>query len=292
MDTQRSLYLRIVQAPFVVRARRASRAIAASVAALVRAIRYPSRRSLCSPSGRTDLANSIGSGEALVLNSRTIIKKSVASIIDKILLLVFPCCCTYCKRLLDRRAIFCPSCTEMIRPIVSTAMPLTQTRSMKIIALSAYQDPVRVLILAKRWSDIHAGSRLGQLIWDHTNFHTAQADYIIPIPLHWTRYSKRGFNQAEQMARVLATNKAIPMVKILKRIKKTAFQADLSAPERQANVKDVFELVCSDKEQFRNKHLVLVDDLLTTGSTITSAARELLVLKPASITVVVAARVV
>lgn len=180
----------------------------------------------------------------------------------------------------------------MIRPIVSTAMPLTQTRSMKVIALSAYQDPVRALILAKRWSDIQAGSHLGQLIWDHTNFRTTQADFIIPIPLHWSRYSKRGFNQAEQIARVLAKNKGIPMAKILKRVKKTAFQAALSAPERQANVKDAFELVCSDVERFRNKHLVLVDDLLTTGSTIKSAAHQLLALKPASITIVVAARVV
>jgi ComF family protein len=163
---------------------------------------------------------------------------------------------------------------------------------MKVIALSAYRDPVRVLILAKRWSDIHAGAKLGQLVWDHTHFSSTPADYIIPVPLHWSRYTSRGFNQAEQMARVLATKKEIPMVKILKRVKKTAFQADLSAPERQANVKDAFELVCSDVERFRNKHLVLVDDLLTTGSTIKSAARELLVLKPASITVVVAARVV
>lgn len=221
-----------------------------------------------------------------------LVKKGVVLAIDKISLLLFPCCCAYCKKLLDHRAIFCSDCTHMMRPIVSIAMPLTQTRSMKVIALSAYQDPVRVLILAKRWSDIQAGAHLGQLIWDHTNFRAMQADYIIPIPLHWSRYAKRGFNQAEQIARVLANNKGIPMVKVLKRVKKTAFQADLSAPERQANVKDAFELICSDIEKFRNKHLVLVDDLLTTGSTIKSAAHELLLLKPASITVVVAARVV
>jgi ComF family protein len=220
------------------------------------------------------------------------IKKGIASVVNKISLLLFPCCCAYCRKVLEQRAIFCQSCTHMMRPIVSTAMPLTQTRSMKVIALSAYQDPVRVLVLAKRWSDIQAGSHLGQLIWDNTNFRTIQADYIIPIPLHWSRYAKRGFNQAEQMARVLATHKEIPMAKVLKRVRKTAFQAKLSAPERQANVKDAFQLVCSDVERFRNKHLVLVDDLLTTGSTIKAAARELLALKPASITVVVAARVV
>lgn len=293
MDTQKSLYLRIVRAPFVVRARRASRTITEPIITLARTIRHPSRFSLCSTSGRTDLIMPIGSSGLHICSYRTrVIKKKVASIIDKILLLLFPCCCAYCRRLLDRRAIFCASCTHMMRPVVSTAIMLTQTRSMKVIALSAYQDPVRALILAKRWSDIQAGSNLGKLIWDHTNFRTTQADFIIPIPLHWSRYAKRGFNQAEQMARVLAKNKDIPMVKILRRVKKTAFQAKLSAAERQTNVRDAFELVNSDAELFRNKHLVLVDDLLTTGSTIKSAAHELLVLKPASITIVVAARVV
>ena len=221
-----------------------------------------------------------------------LIPESLEQMSERISLLFFPSCCACCKKLLTKRVILCSLCTEMMRPVVSTAMPITQTRSIKIISLSAYRDPVRVLILAKRWSDIHAGTQLGRLVWDHTCFSTTQADYIIPIPLHWSRFTSRGFNQAEQIARVLAQKKEIPMVKILKRIKKTAFQADLSAPERQANVKDAFELVCADVERFHNKHLVLVDDLLTTGSTVKSAARELLALKPASITVVVAARVV
>lgn len=206
--------------------------------------------------------------------------------------LLFPCCCTYCKKLIDGRAVFCNSCMEMIRPIVSGSIQLTQTRSMKVIALSAYRDPIRLLILAKRWSDIHAGSQLGQLFWDLTMFRNIPADYIIPIPLHWSRYARRGFNQSEEMARVLARNKGIPMVKIIKRIKKTKFQASLSAPERQANVKEAFALVGHDFECYKNKHLILVDDLLTTGSTIKSAARLLLSVKPASITIVVAARVV
>ena len=222
----------------------------------------------------------------------TCIKKGIAKVLNKIVLMIFPCCCCHCKRLLDRRDIFCLSCSEMIRPVVTTSMLLTQTRSMKVVALSGYRDPVRVLILAKRWSDIHAGALLGQLIWDRTNFRTEPADYIIPVPLHWSRYSVRGFNQAEQIAKVLAKKRGIPMAKVLKRVKKTAFQADLSAHARQSNVKDAFELVCSDVELFRHKHLVLVDDLLTTGSTIKSAAHKLLALKPASITIVVAARVV
>jgi len=220
------------------------------------------------------------------------VTRSLSYFFNRISLLFFPCCCTYCKKLLNSRVIFCDDCKEMIRPLVSGSLQLTQTRSMKVIALSAYRDPIRLLILAKRWSDIQAGSQLGQLLWDLSIFRTIDADYIIPVPLHWSRYARRGFNQAQEMARVLARNKGVPMVKLVKRVKKTKFQAGLAAPERQANVNEAFELVGSDLERYRNKHLILVDDLLTTGSTIKSAARVLLQVKPSSITVVVAARVV
>jgi ComF family protein len=180
----------------------------------------------------------------------------------------------------------------MIRPIVSGSIQLTETRSMKVIAVSAYRDPIRSLILAKRRSDIQAGKLLGQLIYDLTIFHSIPADYIVPIPLHWSRYARRGFNQAEEIAKVLARKKGIPLAKLLKRIKKTEFQAGLSAQQRTLNVQEAFELVGKDIDRYKNKHIILVDDLLTTGSTVKAAAKVLLQAKPASITIVVAARVV
>jgi len=59
---------------------------------------------------------------------------------------------------------------EMIRPIVSGSIQLTRTRSMKVIALSAYRDPIRPLILAKRWSDINAAIPIRLFVMGPFNF--------------------------------------------------------------------------------------------------------------------------
>lgn len=205
--------------------------------------------------------------------------------------LFMPTCCAHCKRLLDYDAILCKFCLEMVRPIVSCPISITKSRNVSVHAISDYRDPIRSLILAKRWSDIIAGRQLGQLVCELTIFKHIPADYIIPIPLHWTRFARRGFNQAEVMSRVMAQNRAIPMIKLLKRARMTKFQTGLSADQRESNVQDAFKLTYTDFKQFHNKHLILVDDVLTTGSTIKSAARSLFELQPASITVIVAARV-
>ncbi len=117
-------------------------------------------------------------------------------------------------------------------------------------------------------------------------------DVIVPIPLHWTRYASRGFNQAEEIARVIQKKKNVPLRSLLKRVKKTAFQFELVSSMRGTNVKNAFVLNCIDKKHYKDKHILLVDDLMTTGSTIREAAKELLKLQPKQITVAVICRVI
>ncbi len=121
---------------------------------------------------------------------------------------------------------------------------------------------------------------------------TLDYDIITSIPLHWTRYASRGFNQAQEMAQVIAHKRKVPVVHLLKRVKKTAFQFELAASSRGTNVKNAFELCIVDTQRYKNKHILLVDDLMTTGATIREAAKELLKLQPRKITVVVACRVI
>lgn len=204
---------------------------------------------------------------------------------------IAPPFCSYCKRFLSKRTVFCVSCEQKIIPVVSITCPLTKTKSMQVFAISGYCEPIKSLILAKSRSDIVASRKLGELLWSMTNIQHKECDYIIPIPLHWTRYAKRGFNQAEEMATIIGRKKNKPVIALLRRTKKTPFQSSLPTSERQGNVASAFIIDAKNQDQYRGKHLILVDDLMTTGSTLQEAARELLKLKPASISAVVAARI-
>lgn len=206
--------------------------------------------------------------------------------------LFMPSICAYCKKFLSHQAIFCAECTKTIFPIVSKKIDITPSVSVSVFALSDYKDPLKKLILAKSWSDTLASYQMGQLLAEMPSVQQLDCDMVVPIPLHWTRYAWRGFNQAEEVARVIHKKKNIPMEHALKRVKKTAFQATLVASMRVENLKEAFELNNVDPEQFKNKHILLVDDLLTTGSTIRSAVKKLLLLKPRKITVAVVCRVV
>lgn len=205
--------------------------------------------------------------------------------------LIAPPFCAYCKIFLGQRDVFCTECRERIDPIVSVQIPITKNDSMTILAISDYKEPIKSLILAKSWADSIASDQLGQLIWDMTYFKHMPCDYLVPIPLHWMRYAKRGYNQAEQIAKRLSINRKVPVASILKRIKHTPFQSSLAIDRRMANVKEAFALKTIAGNPFEGKHIVLVDDLMTTGSTLVAAAKVLLPLKPASITAVVVARV-
>ena len=188
-------------------------------------------------------------------------------------------------------SIFCHDCMASIRPVVSTTICITPKYTCRVFAVAAYQEQFKPLILAKGWGDRTASRQLGALIWDKTNIKYASFDAVVPIPLHWSRFAHRGFNQAEEIAQVVAVQSGKPLMHLLKRTRRTVFQSAIAANKRQDNVQHAFALMRAQKNLYKDKHILLVDDLMTTGATIKSAARELIKLQPASISVVVVCRV-
>lgn len=206
---------------------------------------------------------------------------------------IAPPFCAYCKSFLNTRSVFCMQCHDMITPIVSVQLQITKSQTMTVLAIADYQEPLKTLLLSKSWSDITACSQMGKLIWQMTYLRHMPCDYLIPVPLHWMRHAKRGYNQAYEIAKALAVERNVPVANILKRVKNTPFQSSLAAELRASNVKEAFQLKSSTNTAlYENKHLVLVDDLMTSGSTLIASAKQLVTLRPACLSAVVVARVV
>jgi ComF family protein len=98
-------------------------------------------------------------------------------------------------------------------------------------------------------------------------------DCIVPVPLHWRRQWDRGFNQAELLARRLSRSTGIPTRNALRRVKPTATQAGLSQTARRRNMMQAF--ICRRPDAVSGKRVLLVDDVMTTGTTAAACARAL-----------------
>ena len=93
-----------------------------------------------------------------------------------------------------------------------------------------------------------------------------QADYLVPVPSHWSRFLKRGFNPADIIAMEFSRISNLPMYKMLKRTKKTDYQKGKNIYERLNNVRNAFS--CSKDTKLSGKTVILIDDVMTTGATL------------------------
>ena len=129
-------------------------------------------------------------------------------------------------------------------------------------------------------------ARAGQQIADGV-------DLVLPVPLHPTRLRQRRFNQSAELARALAPRLGLPVaVDVVERHRATPRQVGLTRTQRKRNVRGAFRLCPGQGEKVRDKTLLLVDDVVTTGATIEACARALAREGAAEIRVLALARVV
>lgn len=205
--------------------------------------------------------------------------------------LLSPPFCAFCGAFLEERVHVCASCKRGIIPPVTCTMAVGSF-DVKVFALSAYEGVVRKLVLAKNYGSPIASRQLGELMAREDFCPWHDYDYIIPIPLHWSRYAWRGFNQAHVIASPISRKSGVPIISAVKRRDKTVQQTKLSHAQRQENVREVFFLRPVYVEQLKGKRLLIIDDVMTSGATIKFVARTLAKAKPASISAVVGARVI
>ncbi|MCB9217894.1 MAG: ComF family protein [Ignavibacteriales bacterium] len=123
----------------------------------------------------------------------------------------------------------------------------------------------------------HIGKFLGKVVANNLfkKIQSWQADLIIPIPLHSLRKAERGFNQANEISKGLAKYIKLPNnSKVISRIRFTETQTKLSLSERKTNIEGAFSI--RNKKMIKNKNIILVDDVITTGATTSECANLLL----------------
>ena len=177
--------------------------------------------------------------------------------------------CVSCGRQLDKRGFAkntCPACQKANLSFDRAYSPC------------AYEGVVRELIHKFKYNGReHLGEPLSRLMSEFVREYNLPIDYvdcIVPIPLHKTRLREREFNQSEILSRHLAQEFNKELVdNCIERYRHTRTQTELETHQRVSNVKNSFRVV--DPQAIKDKNILLVDDVLTTGATSSEAAQAL-----------------
>ena len=196
--------------------------------------------------------------------------------------LVFPERCPFCGKIVEPLESACPDCLDEIRrkhlPIKSGA------RGFRCVSSFVYDGKVRRLILRIKYqnrtqfipqiAEILAGD-IKEVYGD------AAFDIITAVPMFKDDLRKREYNQAELLARATGKLLGIPYADTLHKVKRTKKQHTLKYNERKTNLNGAFLLI--EKEPFKDKRILIIDDIVTSGYTLGNCCKTLTKSKPALI---------
>ena len=162
----------------------------------------------------------------------------------------------------------------------------------RLLALWSYEEPLAAVVRALKFRRLdYLGRHLGEALagrFAGELVELGEIDLVVPVPLHWRRRLARGYNQAERIARPLAARLGLPLAALLRRARATPPQSLLGKAARVANLRRAFRV--ADPARLRGRHLLLVDDVATTGATLEAAAAVLRGAGAAAVTAVTAGR--
>jgi ComF family protein len=157
-----------------------------------------------------------------------------------------------------------------------------------------YDDTARALVLSFKYNDrLDLAPMMGRWMTRAGRELLADADALLPVPLHWRRLWARRFNQSAALASAISDMTGVQVLHdALRRIRPTPQQVGLSKTQRADNVQGAFRVPAEEKANVAGRRLVLIDDVLTSGATADTCARALLRAGAAHVDVLVFARVV
>ena len=225
-----------------------------------------------------------------------------------------PPLCPSCRAPLGDGAGLCPNCwskLSLIEPpyCARLGIPFTYDPGPGLLSMEAianppaydraraavrYDDIARALVHGFKYSDrLDLAPMMGRWMARAGRELLAEADALIPVPLHWRRLWARRFNQSAALAGAISALAGPPVLHgVLQRVRATPQQVGLNKNERAENVQGAFQVPPEQKAAVSGKRLVLVDDVLTSGATVDTCARALLRAGAGHVDVLVFARVV
>ena len=177
---------------------------------------------------------------------------------------------------------FCETCSEPFEGSINTAFSCANCAHRTIhfdAAVAAYRgrgivrDVIHEFKYNRQIHLRHLVARWLRAALDDERLRGQQFHVVVPVPLHPARQRERGFNQATLLAQLLSAHAAIPCRPLLKRIRYTTTQIALDRSERMENLHNAFRL--RKNADVRGLRMLLIDDVLTTGSTLSECARVL-----------------
>ena len=161
-------------------------------------------------------------------------------------------------------------------------------------AVARYDEIARTLVHALKYHDrTDLAPVMGRWMARASAELLDDADVLVPVPLHWKRGWSRRYNQSGALAQVISRHSGVAVATtVLKRVKPTVQQVGLTRSARAQNVQGAFRVMPEDAAAVAGRHVVLVDDVLTTGATADACARVLLRAGAVQVDLAVFARVV
>jgi len=224
-----------------------------------------------------------------------------------------PPLCPACRRPVADDGGLCPGCWSQLSFITPPycerlGIPFAYDPGPGVLSMQAIADPpayqraraavrydeiARTLVHALKYGDrLDLAPTLGRWMVQAGAPLLAEADALVPVPLHWRRLWWRRFNQSAALAEVIAAKVNLPVAHAVARVKATRQRVGLTASERALNVQGAFRVPEAARADVKGRPFVLVDDVLTSGATIDACSRVLLRAGAAAVDVLIFARVV
>jgi ComF family protein len=183
---------------------------------------------------------------------------------------ICPLCCVFCGTRQDEAPI-CEGCQD---DLLCAADPCESELPFTIvIAPYEYTFPIDAAIKALKFRrKLFYAPALAHLLLTSLPDLPEDIDALLPMPLHWRRHGLRGFNQAIEIARPIRKATGLPFIRNVVRCRNTPFQSGLTAAQRKRNLTSAFSV----RGKLCYRHVLIVDDVITTGETCRQLADVLL----------------